>query len=191
MESVKILTKLSPLLKFTGFLFGNTRCHSGAPAPWGAGLFSVQHYRGEEAFRRDWDLWSAPSILCLSLTPTLSDSSIPNVVQNSRQWDRVWGLPTHVSWPCRVLKIQFQPLLTNTNLCGKGTRKFGHGEMSWGKRKGIIHLVMLREEVVVVRLMCLGKRWDCGILHQLKEIFCRIQGLHNIIRVWDIVYLIF
>jgi hypothetical protein len=40
-----------------------------------------------------------------------------------------------------------------------------------GKRKGIIHLVVLfREGLGVVKLMYLGKRWDCGILHQLREI---------------------
>jgi hypothetical protein len=40
-----------------------------------------------------------------------------------------------------------------------------------GERKGIIHLVLLREGVGVVRLMCLGRRWDCGALLQLMEIF--------------------
>jgi hypothetical protein len=69
-----------------------------------------------------------------------------------------------------VLKIQFQSLLTNTNLCGKGNRKFGHEEMSWGKRKAIIHLVLFREGLRVLKLMCLGKSWDCGMLQQLRKI---------------------
>jgi hypothetical protein len=121
--------------------------------------------------------WPGPRVhpfnsLGLPLTPSAFESSISNVPHNSRQCDRMWGVPTRVSCPCMVLEIQFQPLLSNINLWGKRRREVGREQLGLQESKGIVQTVpvrvLLRQGVGVLQLMRLRKAADCGILHQLR-----------------------